>query len=251
MNKKSIALLFAVSVVICPDLARSQPGPDGVMPLTTLADPYLFLVRDPYVHELIGLSKQQTASLMSLNAKADPQIWSSRGRSPQESARTTAKLTTVTKREIKKILKEQQLDRLSQIAMWTLGVRSLLREDVATSIQLSTSQLSSIQQILATSQNEKDELQKKLQSGGNATTLNKQFHEVQVRAQEQILEVLKPTQQQQWVAMLGDRIDLKKVGQVRFRAPEFSDSGKWINSPALTLDKLKGKVVALHFYAFA
>ena len=69
--------------------------------------------------------------------------------------------------------------------------------------------------------------------------------------QEQILEILKPAQQRQWVAMLGPRIELKKLGQVRFKAPDFSKSGKWVNSPPLTLDKLKGKVVALHFYAFA
>ena len=33
-------------------------------------------------------------------------------------------------------------------------------------------------------------------------------------------------------------------------APELADVTSWINSEPLTLAKLKGKVVAVHFYAF-
>ncbi len=33
-------------------------------------------------------------------------------------------------------------------------------------------------------------------------------------------------------------------------APEFEDISEWIQSPALTMEKLKGKVVVVHFMAF-
>ena len=33
------------------------------------------------------------------------------------------------------------------------------------------------------------------------------------------------------------------------KAPELIDSGKWINSPPLTLAQLRGKVVVVHYYA--
>ncbi len=34
------------------------------------------------------------------------------------------------------------------------------------------------------------------------------------------------------------------------KAPEFEDVGTWINSKPLTMAKLKGKVVVVHFMAF-
>ncbi len=249
--RNRILKIVATACCFANSNAWSQPGPDGFVSITTMSDPYLFLVRDPYVHELIDLNKKQAKSLRSLNDKADPQIWKIRNRHPAEAAQTTAKLIAVTRREIPKILDKDQVERLQQIEMWALGVRSLLRENVVSTLDMTKSQVGEIQQIITISDAEKSELQQRLRNGGDQAKLNKQYHEAQIREQEQILEILKPTQQRQWVAMLGPRIELKKLGQVRFKAPDFSQSGKWVNSPPLTLDKLKGKVVALHFYAFA
>jgi hypothetical protein len=36
----------------------------------------------------------------------------------------------------------------------------------------------------------------------------------------------------------------------RQKAPEFADITAWVNSPPLTMAKLKGKVVVVHFLAF-
>ena len=51
--------------------------------------------------------------------------------------------------------------------------------------------------------------------------------------------------------MLGPKIDVAKLGRVRFNAPEIAGENVWINSAPLTIEKLKGKVIALHFFAFA
>ena len=250
MDKKIITLGFVLASCIGGSLFAQQ-NPDGKVAVTNMTEPFLFLVRDAYVHELLDLSKKQTQKLQSLNDKADPKIWSSRNKPAKEAAQTTAKLISISRREIAKILDAQQRERLLQIEMWTQGVRSLLREDVVARLQLTKSQVREIQDILTSALAEKTDLQEQLQDGGDAQKLNRQFAEVQVREQEQILQILQRSQQQQWVAMLGPRIDLKRLGRVKFKAPDFSKSGNWVNSPALTLDKLKGKVVALHFYAFA
>ena len=34
------------------------------------------------------------------------------------------------------------------------------------------------------------------------------------------------------------------------KAPEFADIAEWLNSPPLTVARLKGKVVVVHFMAF-
>lgn len=38
--------------------------------------------------------------------------------------------------------------------------------------------------------------------------------------------------------------------QGRQKAPEFEDVQEWVNSSALTMKELKGKVVVVHFMAF-
>ena len=58
-------------------------------------------------------------------------------------------------------------------------------------------------------------------------------------------------QQQLWIELLGKKIEVSKLGHLRFKAPEFDGQDGWFNSTPLTLRQLKGKVVALHFYAFA
>jgi hypothetical protein len=217
----------------------SQQNPDGVFSVTNMTEPYLFLVRDPYVHSELKLTDGQTGKLQKLNDQADLKIWTTRNKKVEESARITNKVIEITRQQV------------VQIELWTQGIRSLLRDDVATAIQLSGSQLTDVRQILTESQQEKQELQQQLQDGGSLETLNERFHAVQVREQERILALMPSAQQQKWVALLGSRVDLKRLGKVKFKAPDLADAKQWINSPALTLDKLKGKVVALHFYAFA
>ena len=52
----------------------------------------------------------------------------------------------------------------------------------------------------------------------------------------------------------GDPQDPKNWSPIKIpgkqRAPEFEDITEWVNSPALTMKELKGKVVVVHFMAF-
>ncbi len=62
---------------------------------------------------------------------------------------------------------------------------------------------------------------------------------------------MSPVQKSVWQKSLGQDFDLTKLGRAKFKAPEFIDSGEWLNSEKpLTLESLAGKVVVVHFYAF-
>jgi hypothetical protein len=50
--------------------------------------------------------------------------------------------------------------------------------------------------------------------------------------------------------MLGKTIDLSHVQFSNIKAPEIVSPDEWINSEPLTLTKLRGRVVALHFWTF-
>ncbi|MCH7863336.1 MAG: hypothetical protein IH998_17160 [Proteobacteria bacterium] len=66
----------------------------------------------------------------------------------------------------------------------------------------------------------------------------------------QILAILTREQQERWAATLGKPFDMSHVRWVGVTAPELQLADAWINSEPLTLRKLRGKVVALHFWAF-
>ena len=88
------------------------------------------------------------------------------------------------------------------------------------------------------------------QSDESGQVLREKGRKLWSQGQEEIFALLSDKQKARWRILLGKKIDLSKLGFVTFKAPEFQSSGKWINSSPMTLKQLKGKVVALHFYAF-
>ena len=140
---------------------------------------------------------------------------------------------------------------LRQIELWVLGMKSLLRNDVAAKMKLEPQQRTEIRDVITTAQQGMVDLRKQLNAGGDADELNKQFRKLQVDQQQDTIALLTPEQKQEWVALLGKRIDLTKLGRIKFKAPELQSGAGWVNSEPLTMEQLKGKVVALHFYAFA
>jgi hypothetical protein len=229
----------------------AQQNPHGQLPVTTLAQPYLFLIRDPLVHDDLGLNAQQRQAVDALNEKLDDALWSMRNKSAEHIEQTVRTSTATAQSQLSSILTLDQQRRLTQIEMWTLGMKAFARDDLPNTLGLSEDQLKKIREILTKTQVGMDDLGKRLQSGEARESLEKQAQALRSDEQEQIVAALTRRQQQQWLALLGERIDVSKLGRVKFKAPELDGRDGWINSPPLTLRQLKGKVVALHFYAFA
>lgn len=242
---------FLITLLLSTSPLGAQQNPNGVLPLHNTDQPYLFLVRDPVVHADLQLSAEQQQQLTAVNDQMDMPMWSMRNKSAQHIAKTVREMTVATKNQLASILTEEQNARITQIELWVLGMKSLLRDDVAERMKLEPGQRSQVRDIIMTAQKGMAELQRKLNDGGNADELNKQYRQLQVSQQEDTIAVLTPEQKQEWVAMLGKRIDLSKLGRIKFKAPELQSGDGWVNSEPLTLEQLKGKVVALHFYAFA
>ena len=256
--RRALYFLLLTGALLTPGRLRAQQNANGVLPLNTTDQPYLFLVRDPVVHQDLKLTEQQRRGVMELNDKLDAAMWSMRNKTPEHIIKTLNELTATTQSRLAGLLSKDQNDRIGQIELWVLGMKALLRSDVADRLGLDPGQRGEIRDIVTTTQQEIAKLQQQLQDGGDAAALNEKFREVQVDEQTQIIAALSTAQQQQWVALLGKRIDVSQLGRVKFKAPELqfkapelhAGSG-WVNSEPLTMEKLKGKVVALHFYAFA
>ncbi len=250
--KTNYRLLISCAAILslCQTVAAQQ-NPHGQLPVTSSDRPFLFLIRDPVVFGDLELSDQQLQAVSALNDELDRDLLSMRNKPATQVDETMTRARSTAETRLASILKPGQQRRLKQVELWTLGTRAFLSDELPTSLQLSARQTSQIRDILQETRTALDELAKQLQSGKPRESLEEQSRKLRTDEQKQIVAVLSGQQRQQWIALLGKRIDLSKLGHVRFKAPELQDTNAWINSPPLTLQQLRGKVVALHFYAFA
>ena len=80
--------------------------------------------------------------------------------------------------------------------------------------------------------------------------LEKQARLLSLDEQNEVADALDRKQQERWAFLLGECVDVQNLGRVTFKAPEFDGDGGWINTDPLSWRQLRGKVVAIHFYAF-
>ena len=64
------------------------------------------------------------------------------------------------------------------------------------------------------------------------------------------MAALNNVQRQKLVSLVGKQFDPTKLGRASFKAPELINSGEWVNSSGFSLSDVRGKVIALHFYAY-
>ena len=242
-------LTWTLVLLLC-HVAAGQQNPNGRLPVMGHAKPYLFLIRDPQVHDDLGLSALQRRAVGRLNDELDSDLWSMRNKSAEHIEATIRKATATAKTRLATILTSQQQERLPQIELWTLGTRAFLLDSLPGQLQLSETQISEIRATINKTQQAINALIERTRSGESGDALRDKGRPLWTQAQKEIAELLTDEQRAQWRALLGKRIEVSKLGYVRFRAPELHGEGGWINSPPLTLRQLKGKVVALNFYAF-
>jgi peroxiredoxin len=230
--------------------AFAQQNPDGRLPVAQAAEPYLFLIRDPLVHRELRLTAAQRRAVASLNDRLDGPLWTTRNRQSEEADRIIRRLLDEARTAVAEILTAAQQRRLQQIRLQTLGTRSLLTGEVADGLDLSEDQSTEIREIIEETGQAVKALEKRAQDGEPLSPLEREHKELRRAEHTRILAVLRPAQQNGWAALLGDRADLAELGRVKFLAPELAAEAEWLNSPPLTVEQLRGKVVALHFWTF-
>ncbi len=230
--------------------ATAQQNPSGQLPITTAPQPYLFLIRDPIVLNDLRVNPKQRDAIQALNNDLDPILWSMRNKGAEHTEKAMGKATETAKNRLASILNRDQQQRLGQVELWTIGTKAFLGDDLPTRLQLTEAQRQRIRDRVTETQQAVAELNKEVQNGGDAKSASKKASELGADLQREILAKLSERQKQKWIELLGRQIDLSALGRVTFAAPDLTDEPDWINSPPLTSDQLRGKVVALHFYAF-
>lgn len=246
-----VSQVAASLIVLCGSTILAQQNPNGVIPLHTTNQPFLFLVRDPVVHREANLTEEQLVKLKALNDRVDLDLWSMRNKSAEQMIKIMESATKETQAAMVKFLEKDQRKRIRQIEFWVLGEKSILLDNVAKYLKATPEELSEVRQIIVDAEKKLAGLKEELQAGGDLKALNEQWADIKHQQRKDALDVLSEEQRQRFRAMLGKQVELGQLGRIRMKVPDFVTNSKWVNSEPLTLEKLKGKVVALHFYAFA
>jgi hypothetical protein len=226
---------------------KKDDKPNGRGPV--VSNPFLFLVRDPGVQADLKMQEDQKKAVRHLLDDIDGPLWLLRDTTPEEGGERVQALIAKVKSGLNGVLKPDQLKRLDQIVLQAQGPEALCLPGVAQRLSLSNDKKKEIRETIESRRKELQELSEQVKKG---TEKDPQEKVAKIRAaeQEQLLLILTDTQQKIWAAMLGKSIDLSKVEISNIKAPEIVTADEWINSEPLTLEKLRGRVVALHFWTF-
>ncbi len=212
-------------------------------------NPHLFLIREPAVHSDLKLTEDQQTQIDRLNAELDPTLLAIRNQG--DANERFNKLTEESQRQATAILTKSQKRRMDQIRLRIGGWRYLLRPRISEHLELTPSQTEGIQEALESQHAVMASVQSDIASGKKSQTDGQTAIREEAQALEKkLLDILSEEQSRSFEKLLGDPFPLDRLMRVAFNAPDFSSNQSWIQSEPLTLEKLKGKVVALHFFAF-
>ena len=246
-------MLRRLAVLISMLLAfASNAMAQNVTGYDTMSDPILFLLREPAVQYDLALTETQRQQLTELNESLDATMLGSRANKTQEEAnKMTTEVMEKTRTAITKIFTKDQLMRLRQIKFRLKGISFVLLPDVAQALELTEEQQETI---LAATKTANEKVKKVYSNEFQGTEKQAESNRVMIAArkeeQETILETLDQSQKLKLAELIGEEFDSNSLGEVAFKAPQLIDSGEWINSEGLELSDLRGKVVALHFFAY-
>ena len=240
-----------LAILLLAILIPLSGSAQNVSNYSSIPNPFLFLLREPAVHEDLELTKEQLQKLTQLNERFDAELLSTRNMPAEKGQEILSNVMSVSQQEANEIFTSEQKGRLQQITYRLRGISFVLQSKAAEKLKLRIPQRKRIETITAKVKQDLEALQKRLNDGKvSQSAVEQTVKQTRTAEQRDVLAVLTPQQQQTLKAMVGRSFDPGKLSHVSFRAPELSESETWINSPALTLSQLKGKVVALHFWAF-
>lgn len=245
----SASLLFAVaacSSAWAEPAAEAKNHASAAQPLT---DPSLLLIRDDAVRKELNCTEEQQRALDALLAAHNRLLIALRDVGPNGADKSAQPAVTAIRNELKKLLNDDQKQRLQGIVLQVQGYDAILRPDVARHLKLTPEQQERLTAIGAEVRAKVEELSK-ARGSRPAEEIQADLAKIQSDRHEQIVAELDDNQEAAYGKLLGQPFDLSQVKPSPGDAPEFESIEAWVNSDPLTMKSLRGKVVVVHFFAF-
>ena len=242
--------LFLIAFVLASAANAMQPESvaDEFRPLVPRQ--MLPLLHTPEIHQELKLSKAQVVDLESFFGEIDG-AWFQARILPADKQNSI--LDSLDERVLKWLsdhATKEQRERLSQIELQAQSVRMLLRQDLADSLKLESSQQDQFAELARSTVAAQAALQKAINQSESSDELQKKATAAVKAEQDAVRKILTADQQKRLAQLLGESFELSKLNRIYPMAPEFVPVSNWVNSQPLKLKDLRGKVVLVHFYAF-
>lgn len=210
----------------------------------------LRLIHAPEVHQELGLSPQQVQRLEAYFEQTDGHWFRSRILPADKQHSVVSDLEAKLRQWLAQQATADQRQRLQQLEYRSLGIRMLLRNDVADKLDLEPSQRDQLASLAEATQAAVAKAQVASQSGEVPEELKSAATSAAEAEQAALTTLLRSEQQTALAKLLGAPFDTAKLQRIYPMAPELVPVEHWINTSPLKLKELRGKVVVLHFYAF-
>ena len=212
----------------------------------------LQMIRDDSIHRELGLDSGQIAAIQDALKAVDGPWFRVRIRPVEERVAKIDELTQQLFGSLGSILKPHQLERLEELQNQALGTRMVVRDRTAARLKLDASKREQLYAMYKDTDERVVAIQKQAQKREiEEMAAGKQIAKLQAAERKKFVDSLSNEQQRILSTLTGKPFDFSKVKRTYPAAPEFTSLGaSWLQGTDLTLDELKGKVVAVHFYAF-
>lgn len=247
----TLAILLATSDPACAGekaKSRKAKAAPRQAPLA-VADPTLPLLRDAAVQRELKLTPEQANGIDQALVPVDLPLFQLRDHTSDEAAARRRELVRQFRDRAIASLDQDQQRRFSQLVIQAQGWPAVLLEEHARALKLTDSQYNRIRDVIVETR-EKAAAHEKNGASQPADQQQAGLRKLRESERDRILALFDKRQREQVIEMAGDTFDFSQVKQTAGRAPELAGLSAWMNGSPRTLESLKGKVVALHFFAF-
>ncbi|TWT98838.1 redoxin domain-containing protein [Neorhodopirellula pilleata] len=251
---RAFPLLLVFGLVAIASSISAQESVDAVA-----AQPFLLqMIRDDSVHRELRLTEEQITQVDEAIGEVDPRWWVSRILPAERQSTEIKELIAILKGRLKGILSADQWTRLEQLERQAHGTRMVRLPEVIQALDITASQQPRFEALFSKTDATVASLEKQLSD--QAITPEQAATEIanaQKNERQGMLDIFTSEQQSGIGPLVGKSFDFAGVKRTYPRAPEFvSDGATWIqdgvvlSSQPIRMSDLRGKVVAVYFYAF-
>lgn len=212
----------------------------------------LQMIRDDAIHDDLDLSKKQRDAILAALPDIDGRWFRARQFPADKQLAEIESLSKQLLQQMAGILDANQMERLGQLRRQALGTRMVLLDDVVQTLRLTKDQTDAFRESFINTDTKSIDLQKQVREGSkNGTEAQKEIERLKNDERKNLVGQLTTDQRNKLGALSGSPFNFASVKRMYPLAPELTSKGvTWIQGGPLTLKQLRGKVVAVHYYAF-
>lgn len=245
-----IPIWLCLAFSLGQSFAEAQDAASTLAPQTPPV--LLQMIRDDSVHAELDLSREQIDSIMGLLTQIDGPWFRARILPPDQQTATIEKLSDGLLGQLREVLDSNQLTRLGQLVRQALGTRMIVRDDVVRALSMDSQTRTRLLNQFVENDEESVRIQKAVFDGKmDSARAAQETASLKNAERKAFVDSLTPTQKRQLGTLTGPSFDFSRVKRMYPLAPELVDEGAtWLQGSPTKLSDLRGKVIAVHYYAF-